>query len=98
MTYFDSPGDALAGMETAIDYYNEAETLEGNWFSLIEDPSGKIVAQSSSLTNGPDVQELLSRELADTTEGRVWVTSESLRVYVAEYDGFVFAFGWSRHE
>ena len=96
LAFFDSPGDALAGMEAAIDYYNDTETVEGRWFAYIEDPNGEIVAQSSSLTNGPDVQELLSGEPVDTTEGGVWVTSESLRVYVEEYDGFVFAFGWSR--
>ena len=98
LAFFRSPGDDLAGMDTAIDYYNDAETLEGRWFAFIEDPSGNIVAQSSSLTNGPDVQELLSGEPFDATEGGAWVTSESLRVYVVEYDGFIFAFGWGRDE
>ena len=98
LAFFRNPGDALAGMETAIDYYNDTDTLDGTWFAYIEDPSGNIVAQSSSLANGPDVQELLRGEQFDATAGGVWVTTESLRVYVVEYDGYVFAFGWIRDE
>ena len=96
--FFRNPGDALAGMETAIDYYNQADTLAGRWFAYIEDPSGNVVAHSSSLTNPPAVQELLRNELSGSAEGGVWVTTESMRVYVAEYDGYVFAFGWIRDE
>ena len=96
--FFANPGDILAGMETAIDYYNTADTLEGIWFAYIEDPSGNIVARSSSLEDRPDVQGLLRAEQLDFTEGGVWVTAESLRVYVVAYDGYVFAFGWIRDE
>ena len=94
IAYFASPGDALAGLEAAIDYYNAAETVEGSWFAFIGDPSGKIVAHSDPLMIGRDTQELLGGEPFDATEDGVWVTSESLRVYVAEYDGFVFGSGW----
>ncbi len=98
VAYFASPGSALAGLEAAIDYYNAAETVEGKWFAFIGDPSGKVVAHSDASLIGGDVQALLGGEPFDATETGVWVTSESLSVYVAEYDGFVFGSGWSRDE
>ena len=98
VAYFASPGSALAGLEAAIDYYNTAETLDGKWSAFIGDPSGRIVAHSDPLMIGRDTQELLGSEPFDATEDGVWVTSESLRLYVAEYDGFVFGSGWSREK
>ena len=98
VAYFASPGSALAGLEAAIDYYNTAETLDGKWSAFIGDPSGKIVAHSDPSMIGRGTQELSSSEPFDATEDGVWVTSESLRLFMAEYDGFVFGSGWSREE
>ena len=96
VAYFTSPGSALAGLEAAVDYYNAAETVDGKWSAFIGDPSGKIVAHSDASMIGRDTRELLGGELIDATEEGVWVTSESLHVYVASYDGYVFGSGWSR--
>ena len=98
MAYFASPGSALAGLEAAIDYYNAAETVDGKWAAFIGDPSGKIVAHSDTSMIGRDTQELFGSQPFDATADGIWVTSESLRVYVVEYDGFVFGSGWSRDE
>ncbi len=98
VAYFASPGSALAGLEAAIDYYNSAETVEGKWFAFIGDPSGKVVAHSNQTMIGGEVQELVGGEPFDATETGVWVTSESLSVYVAKYEGYVFGSGWSRDE
>ena len=89
MAYFASPESALAGLETAIDYYNAAETVEGRWFAFIGDPNGKI---------GKDTQDLFGSETFQATADGDWVATESLRVYVAGYDGYVFGSGWSRDE
>ncbi len=98
MAYFASPGSALAGLGAAIDYYNSAETVDGKWFAFIADPGGNIVGHSDPSMIGRDTEELLGSEPFDATKDGVWVTSESLHVYVAEYDGFVFGSGWSRDE
>ena len=37
-------------------------------------------------------------DAAHATESGEWVESETLRVYVAGYDGYVFGSGWSRDE
>ena len=96
VAYFASPGSALAGLEAAIDYYNAAETVDGRWSAFIGDPSGKVVAHSDPAMIGKDTEDLLDSEPYEATEDGVWVESESLRIYVAGYDGFVFASGWSR--
>ena len=98
MTYFASPGDELAGLEAAIAYYNAAETIDGHWFAFIGDPNGVIAGHSDPSMIGGNVQDLFGGETFEATESGAWVESESLRVYVAETDGFVFGSGWSRDE
>ncbi len=98
VAYFASPGSALAGLEAAIDYYNEAETVDGRWFAFIGGPDGKIVGHSDISKIGGDTQDLFGDQTVAVTEDGVWVESESLRVYVAGYDGYVFGSGWSRDE
>ena len=73
VAYFANPGNALAGLEAAIDYYNAAETVDGKWSAFIGDPSGKIVAHSDPSMIGRDTQELLGSEPFDATEDGVWV-------------------------
>ena len=98
IAYFASPGSVLAGLEEAIAYYNVAETVDGKWFAFIGDPDGKIAGHSDISLIGGDVQELLGGETFEATEAGAWVESESLRVFVAGYDGYVFGSGWSRDE
>ena len=96
MAYFANPGSALAGLEEAVDYYNAAETVDGRWFAFIGGPDGKVVGHSDISKIGGEVQELLGGETFQATEDGVWVKSESLRVFVAGYEGYVFGSGWSR--
>ncbi len=96
IAYFASPGSALAGLEEAIAYYNAAETVDGKWFAFIGGPDGKIVGHSDLTLIGGDVQELLGGQTIDATTDGDWVESESLRVFVAGYDGYVFGTGWSQ--
>ena len=98
VAYFASPGSALAGLEAAIDYYNEAETVDGRWFAFIGDPGGRIAAHSDPSMIGGDVQDLFGAATLQATGDGGWVESESLRVWVAGYDGYVFGSGWHRDE
>ena len=98
MAYFASPGSALASLEEAIAYYNTAETVEGRWFAFIGDADGKIVGHSNPLMIGRDVQDLFDGETFGIMEAGAWVESESLRVFVAGADGYIFGSGWGRDE
>ena len=98
VAYFASPGSALAGLEAAVAYYNEAETVDGRWFAFIGDPGGRIAAHSDPSMIGGDVQDLFGAATLQATGDGDWVESESLRVWVADYDGYVFGSGWHRDE
>ena len=98
MAYFASPGSALAGLEAAIAYYNAAETVDGKWFAFIGDPEGRIAGHSDISMIGRDTQDLFGAATFDAAGDDGWVESESLRVRVASYDGYVFGSGWSRGE
>ena len=98
MIYFANPGSALAGLDAAIDYYNAAETIDGHWFAFIGDPDGKIVGHSDITKIGSDTRDLFGGESIYAHEEGEWVESESLRVFVATYNGYLFGSGWSRDE
>ena len=70
--------------------------MDGRWFAFIGGPDGKVVGHSDISKIGGDTQDLLGGETFQATEAGVWVASESLRVFVAGYDGHVFGSGWSR--
>ena len=55
VAYFASPGSALAGLESAIDYYNSAETVDGKWAAFIADGNGNIVAHSNPALIGKHI-------------------------------------------
>ena len=94
LAYFAEPESALAGLDTAIAYYNQAETVDGKWSAFIADPTGKIVAHSNPALIGSDLQELFGAGAIEATEGGNWVTTDAVRMWVADADGFVFGSGW----
>ena len=97
MSYFASPVSTISGLDAAVAYYNTAETADGQWFAFIGDPSGKIVGHSDLTLIGGDSQDLLGEATFDATEEGQWLESESLRVWVAGYDGHLFGSGWRRN-
>ncbi|MCY4450247.1 MAG: hypothetical protein OXE02_15535 [Chloroflexi bacterium] len=98
MAHFASPGSELAGLEEAIAYYNAADTVDGQWFAFIGGPDGRIVGHSDISKIGGDTQALFGTVPFHATAEGEWVEAESLRVYVAGYDGHVFGTGWRRAE
>ena len=96
IAYFLSPGSALAGLEAAIDYYNSAETVDGYWFAFIGDPHGNIVAHSDPAMIGTKTRTLFGDAEPDAVEDGAWVNTESVRMWVAGADGYVFGSGWRR--
>ena len=98
VAYFGSPGSALAGLESAIDYYNSAQTVDGKWAAFIADGSGDIVAHSNPALIGRYLGEMFgSGDFSTSEEGR-WVASESLRMWIQESGGYVFGSGWHHDE
>ena len=92
--YFARPDNALAGLEAAIDYYNNAETVDGEWFAFVADPNGIIATHSDLGMIGNSVTDIFgAQEISATTDGS-WLNTESFRVWIAGHDGWIFGSGW----
>ncbi len=75
--------------------------MDGRWFAFIGDPNGTIAAHSDPALIGGDVQDLFGGadfDAAHLAESGEWVEAETLRVWVAGYDGHAFGSGWRRDE
>ena len=92
--YFASPESALAGLENAVNYYNNTETLEGEWFAFIADGSGLIAAHSDPQLIGQNIHEVFGEQMLEASSGGDWVTTESMRFWVENYQEWLFGSGW----
>ena len=75
VAYFASPESAFAGLQTTIDYYNNAEGIEGQWFNFIADRSGEIIVHSDPGMIGRETREVFGSAAFDATGDGVWVTT-----------------------
>lgn len=62
------------------------------------DDSGKIVAHSDPTMVWTDILELFGTGRFKVTEDGNWVTTESIRVWVASFNEGVFGSGWHHDE
>ena len=91
---FHGPESVTAGLTKAIEYYNNAPNIEGEWVAFIAHESGNIVDSYHPAMLGRDLHDILGTDVLGFTEGGNWITSESVRVWVVSWDGFVFGAGW----
>ena len=96
MTYFTGPESEFSGLASTIDYYNTAETIEGEWFAFIADSSGTIVDHYDKAMVGKHLRDVLGIETVESSPDGNWVTTESLRVWVVGDGGMTFASGRHR--
>ena len=110
LEYFAGPETALAGLEATIEYYNDSQTVPGEWFAFIADGTDTLV--------GHNVPELIGRSITDLylfrlvthvfNEDGIWVaveaidsetgSMESMRAWVVKYDEVTFGSGWYNSE
>ena len=104
VAYFAGGESPTAGLAEAIDYYNNAENVAGEWFAFIADGDGTVVAHYDPANLGKSLDELFGEDTIEATAAGNWVTAEStdpdtgpvesLRVWVLESDGMTFGSGW----
>ena len=94
IAYFTGPESVYSGLAATIDYYNSAQTVEGEWFAFIADSSGTIVDHYNKTLVGTDLRDLLGTDMFEATAEGNWVSTESVRVWVVGYDGMTFGSGW----
>ena len=94
IAYFNSPESDFAGLTAAIEYYNSAETVEGEWFAFIADRSGKIVDHYHKEMVGKHLRDIFGTDMFEATAEGNWVTTEDVRVWVVRDGGMTFGSGW----
>ena len=94
IAYFTGPESVYSGLAATIDYYNSAQTVEGEWFAFIADSSGTIIDHYDKTLVGTALKDLLGTDAVEATAEGNWVTTESVRVWVVGYDGMTFGSGW----
>lgn len=98
LEYFARPESDLAGLETAISYYNEVGTVDGQWSAFIANESGRFVAHSNPALIGSGVEEIFGTDIYQAPQDGIWLTNQSVHVWVASYGGYTFGSGWHRDE
>ena len=96
LAYFASPEIEFAGLRSAIEYYNTAYNVEGDWFAFIADANGTIIDHYDRALVGSSIEDLFGTDRIDATAVGNWVTTENLRVWVVGDNGMTFGSGWSR--
>ena len=97
IAYFTGPESVYSGLAATIDYYNSAQTVEGEWLAFIADSSGTIVDHYDKTLVGTDLKDLLGIDMFEVTAEGNWVTTEDVRVWVVSDGGMTFGSGW-RHD
>ena len=83
--------------ESAVSY-NASGAVEGEWSIFIADTSGGVVFHFNPALIGQRLNDLLGADTSDIDEHGTWLTSESMRVWVVNVDGWVFGAGWRSDE
>ena len=96
MQYFARPDNVLAGLEAAIDYYNNAESPDGKWFAFVADPTGQIAAHSDMGQIGTSLDDIFGGQEINVSEDGSWLSTDAFRVWMVGHDGWVFGSGWFR--
>ena len=95
--YYDDPDQTgAAGLVEAANYYNTAETVEGEWHAFIADRAGIIVTHFDTSLVGLTVDAVYGLDLVSmaTPEGTWTDDSTAAHLWLVSSDGMVFGSGW----
>ena len=88
------PGDVLGGAAASAVSYNASGIAQGEWSMFIVDANGAVVLHLNPDLIGSQLEELLGPGVSDIDADGAWLTSESMRIWAVDVDGWVFEAGW----
>ena len=97
-TLSSNPGSILGGVAESAVSYNSSGAAEGEWSIFIADDGGTVVLHLNPAMIGTRIDDLLRGDVSEIDEEGVWLTSESMRIWAAKSDGWVFGAGWRNDE
>ena len=89
----DGPESPLGGIADTAVAYNVSATVKGERSIFIADPNGAIVLHFNPSMVGLRLETITGPEALEVGEEGVWLTSESMRIWVVKDNGWVFGAG-----
>ena len=101
---FNDPESVSAGLRETLEYYNSADTIDGQWLSFIAEPDAVIVAHNDPSYIGGSIVDLLGPAVLNASSEGTWISEldngpddggpASMRLWVVDSEGTIFGAGW----
>ena len=88
------PGNVLGKVtETAVPY-NAFGAADGEWSIVIADETGTVAHHFNPAVIDKSVEDLFGVDASAVRQEGEWLTSESMRIWVVPFDGWMIGAGW----
>ena len=89
-----NPESILGGVAESAVAYNASGAVEGEWSAFIADPNGAVALHFNPSRIGMQIDDLLGLDTQTVPFEGVWLTSETMRIWTVNIDGWLFGAGW----
>ena len=93
-TLNSDPASLLGGAAESAAAYNASGAVQGEWSPFIADPEGTIVLHLNPARIGTKLEDALGPEPLAASGAGAWLTSDSMRIWAVEEEGWTFGAGW----
>ena len=88
------PGTLLGGVAESAVSYNASATVQGEWSIFLVDPEGILQLHLNPGLVGQPFEELVGGGPLQVDHRGVWLTSDSMRIWLVNHDGWLIGAGW----
>ena len=89
-----NPESILGGVAESAVAYNASGAVEGEWSAFIADPNGAVALHFNPARVGMQIDDMLGLDTQTVPSEGVWLTSETMRIWAVNVDGWLFGAGW----
>ena len=93
-----NPESILGGVAESAVAYNTSGAVEGEWSAFIADPTGAVALHFNPDRIGMNIDDLLGLDSSTIPSQGVWLTSDTMRIWAVNEDGWLFGAGWLNNE
>ena len=88
------PRSVLGSVSESAIAYNTSGAVEGEWSAIIADPEGVVQVHFNTDRIGTNLEDLLGPGVSDIHSTGIWLTSEDMRFWAVNVDGWTIGAGW----
>ena len=107
LAFYNNPTGISAGLIPTVAYYNDTDSLLGNFAGFIAAPDGELLSHFDPGLIGTDIEDLLGPAVRSrATPDGAWITQDdnpagtaspqTMRIYALDIDGTLIGGGWYR--